>query len=428
MVKCIVRPDMHSAEAVRNVSRAEVLNVVRHQSPISVGEIAHRIPRSRATVSDIVREMLAVGLIRRVGLADSTGGRRPILLEYDPCAGVVVGATMFDNEVTAILTDLDGRPLRRHACAWSGLRPEDLLQSIIDAARIVSEGIEHSRILGIGIGLPGVIDVGRGTLDLCVSMGWTDGPVEARRIVEEALHMPAHIANRSRIAALGEVQTGVAQGMTDVLYVFIGRGIVAGIVLDNEIYFGAGSSAGEIGHNSVAPDGPLCKCGNRGCLEMYASADAITARAIARARVFPDSLMRSPDAVSGRRTVRGNLQALTIDDVIECARHGDVAAIETLDETGTYLGIALSAVLNTLNPQMLVLGGPVGIRAGALLLEPTVREIERRTLPSPLSSVRIVSGSSDTECAAVGAAALVLKNLPIERLFVSTAAPAVCSG
>jgi glucokinase len=144
---------------------------------------------------------------------------------------------------------------------------------------------------------------------------------------------------------------------------------------------------------------------------MYASENAIVAQAIAKARAMPDSAMR--------QVTRGNLQLLTADHIIECARQGDRAAVEVLNETGTYLGIALSATINILNPQVLVLGGPIGCKAGSLLLEPTMREIECRTLSIPLSVVRIVAGSIDAEAIAIGAAVLALKHTHINRVVTT---------
>src|SRR5581483_2657468 len=171
------------------------------------------------------------------------------------------------------------------------------------------------------------------------------------------------------------------------------------------------SSAGEIGHTTVVPDGPLCSCGNRGCLELYTSESSIVARAIAKAREEPHSTLR--------KETHGNLQTLTLDTVIRCAEQGDPAAIATFADVGSYLGIALSMALNLLNPQMLVLGGPVGSRAGSLLLEPTIREIEKRTLPLTLAGTHIVTGSPDQEFAALGAASLVLTSVPLEQIFIA---------
>ena len=403
--------DISSAEAIRNLNRAQVLEVVRNHSPISHSDLVAMVQLSRATVSSIVSEMLEMGLFVKVGQAASTGGRRPTLLGYHPEARTAVGVTMFDNEIKAVLTDLEGAPLRFLKRPWDGQRFEDLVCQMTETVQELCLPEDFVHVLGVGAGLPGVVDVARGTIVEYVTAGrHMDAPIEARRMMEEALNLPVIVANRSRTAALGEMQVGVGKDVNNLFYLSIGRGIVAGIVFQGDIYFGTNFSAGEIGHNTVVPNGPICGCGNRGCLEMFASDSAIIARVIAKAREVPDSLMRQ--AVN-----EGNLQLLTVDIILDCAQQGDPGARNVLNETGVYLGIALSDALNILNPQMIVLGGPIGCKAGALLLEPTIREIERHALPMSLSCVQIVAGSEGTESAAIGAAVLALKNTSIERIF-----------
>jgi N-acetylglucosamine repressor len=398
-----------SAEAIRNLSRGEVLDAVRRYSPISRSRLVQEVPLSRATISSIVNEMLDLGLLSEAGLARSTGGRRPTLLEYHPEARTAVGVTMFGAQVTAVLTDLDGRPVERQERQWNGRSPESLVDVMIQTVQDVCALTDRGRVLGVGAGLPGVVDVARGTVVGAVSMGWNGDPVEARRLMEEAVGLPVIVVNRSRVAALGELRARADRDIRSLVYAFVGQGIVAGIVLDGEIYFGTSFAAGEIGHTTVVADGPLCGCGNHGCLETFASEGAIVARAIARAREVHDSTMH--------QATGGNLQLLTLEAIVKCARDGDAAALEVLEETGMYLGIALAGAVNILNPEMLVLGGPVGCSAGDLLLEPVVGELKRRTLSIPLAAVQVVAGSEETERAAIGAAVLVLESAHIEHIF-----------
>jgi predicted NBD/HSP70 family sugar kinase/DNA-binding MarR family transcriptional regulator len=402
--------DMSSAEAIRNLNRCQVLDALRCESPITLSDLVDRASLSRATVSSIVSEMRTIGLLERAGWAESTGGRRPTLLSFNPAARMAVGVTMFDNEIKAVLTDLNGTPCEYFTASWDGQQVEDLVLKMIETVKNLCSSIDCNLILGVGVGLPGVVDVNSGTIiEYVTPSGRIDAPIEAGKQIQKALQLPTMVTNRSRVAALGELQFGVGQGVPNLLYLFIGRGIVASIVIDGSIYFGPSFTAGEIGHNTVVQDGHLCGCGNHGCLEMYASESAIIARAIAKARATPDSALR--DAVNG------NLRLLSSDTVIETARDGDPAAIEVLNRTGEYLGIALSSAINMINPEMLILGGPIGCKAGSLLIEPTVREIECRVLSLPLSNLTVVSGSEEIDSAAIGAAVLVLKNSSIDRIF-----------
>ena len=399
---------------MRNYNRAAVWEVVRARSPISLSDLALQVPLSRVTLSSITREMVQVGLLTRCGVASSSGGRPSALFCYLPSARFAVGVTMFDRQITAVLTDLEGIPVRVLQAPWNESNPESLLAAMTDAVQNLTADIPRRRVLGVGVGLPGIIDVPSGRVLLCVSMGWFGRPIEARKILENALGLPVHVANRSRIAALGELRAGVGKGSKSLLYMFIGRGVILGIAFEDGIYTGATSTAGEIGHSTFDPNGPLCRCGNHGCLELYTSENALLANAIARARVDTTSQLRE--------IAQGNLQALTLDALIRCARRGDPASLAAFEEVGNHLGIALAAALNMFNPEILVIGGPVGCRSGGLLLDPTRREIERRTLAMTLSAVKIVSGEQDQEIAAIGAANLALDALTIDQLFDSTEA------
>ena len=403
--------EQSSAETIRNLNRSQVLEVFRKTHTISYVDLVEKVTLSRATVASIVNEMLEIGLLQKIGQAASTGGRRPTLLGYHPEAKMAVGVTMFDNEIKAVLTDMEGTPIKLLERPWDGLRFEDLISKMIDAVQDLCASVDPQRLLGVGTGLPGVVDVDHGTIvEYVTARRRIDTPIEVRRVMEEALRLPVIVANRSRTAALGELQVGVGRGMKNLVYLSIGHGIVAGVVLGGDLYFGTNFSSGEIGHNSVAPDGPLCGCGNRGCLEMFASDNAIVARAIEKAREAPHSLLR--------QEFNNNLMLFTTDIIFECARQEDPTALEIMNETGMYIGIALSGALNILNPQMVVLGGPIGCKAGRLLLDPMIREVGRHALPMSLSCVQIVSGSENTETATIGAAVLALKNTSIERIFL----------
>jgi len=404
-----------AANLVRNHNRAEVWNAVRGGQPLALGDLVRQVGLSRATVSAIAREMLQSGLLEPLGPASSSGGRPPSLFRYRPAARFAAGVTLFDSQIIAALTDLEGNQLQFCRLSWQGTDPDDLLAAMAGAVEQLIAGVDRRHVLGVGVGLPGIIDVPSGQVAQCISMGWLGRPIPARQILFDRLGLPVLVANRSRIAALGELRAGVGRGLDSLLYLFVGEGVVAGIALAGGIYFGASSSAGEIGHTTVAPGGALCRCGNRGCLELYTSEAAILAMALANAREAPDSELY--------QSTRGNLQTLTMPAVLACARQGDPPAVAALNEAGTYLGMALSTALNLLNPQMLVIGGPVGCRAGPLLLEPTVREIQRRTLPLTLSAVRIVTGTSEDQCAALGAAALALDGVGIERLVAEDGTP-----
>lgn len=401
--------ELTASSLVRSRNRGEVWRAMRSGVPLSLGELANQTGLSRATISAITREMLQTGIVEPLGPASSSGGRPPALFRYRPEARLAAGVVMFDDQIAAVLTDLEGRPLRYIRHPWQGTDARVLLQRIVEVVTQLLAGYDRERLLGFGVGLPGVIDVPSGQVLLCISMGWMGEPIPVRSELTKALGLPVFVANRSRMAALGELRTGVGRGLDSLLYLFLGKGVVSGLAFARGIYFGASSTAGEIGHTTLVPDGPLCSCGNRGCLELYTSESAIVAAAIERGRADGTSLLR--------RETHGNLQLLTIDTVLACAREGDPAAVATLDEVGAQVGLTLASALNMFNPQMLVIGGPIGTKAGPLLLDPITRELERRTLPLTLAAVQVVTGSPEDECAVLGAAALVLDAVSVDHIF-----------
>src|SRR5581483_8659682 len=150
----------------------EVWKALRSKAPISLSELTNLVPLSRVTISTIIKEMLQQGLVQSMGFADSTGGRPSALLSYVPTARLAVGVTMFDNEIISVLADLDGQAVKFHRRAWQGTSPESLLTAMAAAVQDLIIDVDRRRLLGVGVGLPGLIDVPSGRLLLCISMGW----------------------------------------------------------------------------------------------------------------------------------------------------------------------------------------------------------------------------------------------------------------
>jgi len=366
---------------------------------------------SRATVSGIVSELLEAGVLEEVGEGMSTGGRPPIKLRYRPDSRMVVGVVLFDNQIQAALTDMEGNPLNYLEIPIYQTTPESMLCSMKEAALQILEGVPRDRVLGVGVGTPGLVDFETGVIEISVSKGWLKGGIRVQELLERELELPVYVANRSRVAALGEYQVGVGHGISNLIYLFLGQGIVAGVVIDGQLYLGSGSGSGEIGHVSVAPEGPLCDCGNRGCLECYATEAAILAHARSIARENVDSLLQE--------AVDGHLERLTMVQVIQAARQDDPSALAVLTDAGTKVGFAVSILIDLFDPEMVIIGGPIGSNAGEFLLPPVIREAQLRTLPRSLRKTRIVVGELGTKAVAIGAAVLAINHTPVDAVFGS---------
>lgn len=257
-------------------------------------------------------------------------------------------------------------------------------------------GLDLSQISGLGIGLPGVMDSDTGrALFLPNLPGWQDIPVG--KLLQESLGWEIYCENDARMAAWGEKLLGAGEGFNDLVCLTLGTGIGSGIFLQGKLWRGHLSSAGEVGHLTLEKDGPVCTCGNRGCLEMYASGRGIARRARAALTGKAGSLIY--------QLVAGQAEKVTAATVHEAALAGDRLAQDLIQETAEYLGIGLANLANILNPQLFVLGGGVTSGWGEMLLGP-LREIVGRRAMSLNGQVMIKQAVLGERAGAVGAAQL----------------------
>lgn len=384
---------------IRELNREKVLDVFRSSERISRTEIARRAALSKATVSAIVAELLEEGLVLEVGTAaaQASGGRRPILLRFNHNALIAIGIEVDARECVGILVDLSGQPLKRVSLGVADSSVEGVISLVVSAAAQLCEGFKEDRIVGYGLALPGLIDAAGTGVRLAVNLGWRDVPL--RDLLEPSLRGRLYVVDRGKAAALGETWHGVGRDVDDLVYIYLGRGIGGGIVIGRSLHAGVSNMAGEIGHITVEPEGPPCRCGNRGCLEALAAGPAIAARARAKIGQGRDTVLR--------QWTGGNLEAITAKMVAEAAVKGDELSREIMQETGEYIGIAAATLINVLNPSMVVIGGPVS-RSGGILMEAIRASVQRRSVSASLSEVRIVRSQLGDEAAAIGAAAAAI--------------------
>ncbi len=272
-------------------------------------------------------------------------------------------------------------------------RMTGLVEDSIQAA-LRATGLGRECIAGVGVGAPGPLDRARGLVLLTPNLGWRDLPL--RDLVSDAVKLPVSLDNDANCAIYGEWWVGAAKGARYVVGLTIGTGIGGGIVLDGRIYHGASDIAGEIGHTTIDSTGRLCKCGNYGCLEAYASGTAIAARALEGISAGVET--RLPEFVAG------DLTRITAATVYEAARHEDDYALELVRETAKFLGAGVANLVNTFNPDVIVLVGGV-TQAGDRLFVPLRAEVKRRAFKPAVERCRIVAGALPGTAGVFGAAA-----------------------
>lgn len=280
-----------------------------------------------------------------------------------------------------VAVDVGGTQIRAALCAPDGtiLRRVADLTKRREGTGSVMDRIERAvrqvwpadgRVAGIGVAAPGPLDPWRGVILRCPNIpGWDNYPL--RDIIKERLGIPAVIGDDANAAALAEQRYGVGHGKPNLVYLTISTGIGSGVIINNQLLLGAHGLAAEVGCMIIEPEGPLCSCGNRGCLEALASGPAIAREAKKR--------VRSGEASRILALVQGDVDEVTAKVVHQAAQQGDALAIDVLRRAGVYLGIGLVNLLHLLDPHVVVIGGSVS-KAGDLLLEPARQVVRQRCL------------------------------------------------
>ncbi len=323
-----------------------------------------------------------------------------MLLEFNPDAAYALGASMRDHSWTLVRTDLAARIVDRETVTMRDLSPS----AAVDA---VTAGVEELRrragsatlLPALGLGPPGLVDVRSGLIVSAADVGWANVPFGA--LVESRTGLPTAVANRSKVSALAEYWHTDSRRAGDLIYVSVGTGVAAGVIHRGELFMGTNSSAGELGHVTVLPDGPPCACGNRGCLQQLVSESALAQRARIALRSAEKGLLLK---------TAGHLpEHLAAEDVLEAGEAGDETAVAVIRETAEYLAIGVATLVNLFNPRSVCLGGPM-IEQSRLLYEETVGGVQRRAMSYPLSVLDIRRSALGMEAGAVGASVLILKN------------------
>ena len=385
---------------VKALNKSIVLNIVRSQSPISRAHIAKVSGLNKATVSTLMDELIAERMVHEVGQGESKGGRRPRLLMLNERAAVVAGIDVGVGYLLAVVMDLRTKVLWRRRIPMDHRKgPEACLET---AAGLIQEGLDAVPapplgLLGIGVGVPGLVDEAQSRLLFAPNLKWADVPI--RDWLHRQFGVPILVANEANAGAIGEVWAGSAGGTQSLVYLSVGIGLGAGIILNGELYRGMSGVAGELGHTTIDITGPVCPCGNRGCWELFASETALRSQ-IARA-VAANPLFFSPLAPRDPDT-------LDTEDVVAAAESNDPIAISALSTIGDHLGVGITNIINSFNPSLIIIGGSLA-QAGSYVLNPARRTVEQRTTSHSRARTQIVLSTLGPSGCAVGAGAMVLQ-------------------
>ena len=327
----------------------------------------------------------------------------------------VIGVDLGATNIISLLVSKDGEVVARDARKTMGEKgkKKTISQIIISAKDVLKkgeeEGISAESIMALGIGGPGPLNGDGGVIHVAPNIpGWTN-----TNLVEELegeFDLPVYLENDANAAALGEWWLGAGRGIDNLVLITLGTGVGGGIIIGGEVLHGARHTAGEIGHMIIREGGLLCGCGNHGCLEAYASSSAVVKRTVGAIKRGEKTVLTD--------LVKNKLEDITCELVYDTARDGDKLCKRIVEETGEYLGIGITNIVNTINPEMVILGGGMA-KAGDLLFKPVRKYVKEHAFTAAMKGVKIVPAALGVNAGAIGAVAHVLKKKDLLKMIES---------
>ncbi|MDQ3652801.1 MAG: ROK family transcriptional regulator [Acidobacteriota bacterium] len=380
-------------DMLRLVNRRILLNIISDRQPISRADIAKISGLNKATVSTITNELLRENFVVEEGFGKTTpiGGKPPTPLRINELRFGIFGLDIRADQTILALSDFHNRLVARRNFE-TGADPRVFLKEI--AKEINSMRAKHGEfieIAGVGVSLPGLVDHRTGIFLTSVVLPWREVPIV--EWIGKATQLQVIVDNSARCAALAEIWHSKSHyaHVRNLLYVSVSSGLACGVVIDGSLYRGGTNTAGQFGHIPIDLNGPECRCGRRGCWDLYASDNAT----IARYKGMPNATVK---------------RGVTMRRIVELEESGDPAATEAVRETARYLGAGIAGLVNGLDPEVIVIGGEITKAWG--VVEPIITQEARRSLLSPgARAIPIRRSTFDVRPSLKGALTLVLNDL-----------------
>lgn len=389
-----------------------VLRLIHENHNVSRIELTKLTGASAGSMTSVVHRLIGKGLVVESGKSSASLGRKPVALSLRKDLGYVVGVDLGSFLTRVVVADMVGNVSYKSEIETRMAEGRDgVITRTFDAAhKAIREARVNGALKGIGMAHSGVIDTQKGMV-LCFPRPgqmtqWRNVPL--RDMLEEEFRVPSVLDDSARMMAVAEKHFGLGREMSDFLYIEVGMGIGAALFIDGRLYRGPGGSAGEFGHMTVDENGPLCSCGNTGCLEAMASCAAII-RAVKTA---------IQHGVNSKVTelVDGDLERISVEAIVQAAEENDTLSFRVLHEAISRIGVMLADVINLLNPRFVVFAGPLFRHGGDFLLDQLRDVIRRRALEKSATEARLRISSLGSEAAALGAARFVSEQV-LEQLY-----------
>ncbi len=384
-----------NAKMVRSINRSAILNLIRTRQPISRVDIARTTGLNKSTVSSIVNDLITENLIAEQELQDQNPGRNPIQLSLKQGTHFV-GAINIDSVVSRVaIVDINGNMIQKmRFSSYPDNEPEKLLKNAADYLRKLQKRTGIETLEGVGVSVAGIVDRAREFVHVAPNLDWHDleiGEILRRYLPEQ---VDFRFENDAKASALAELWFGEGRikQIHDFVFLSVGIGIGAGIVVNRKLLDGFNHSAGEFGHTTLFENGELCSCGNHGCLEVYASDRATVKR------------------FKKRQSAGAHSDDVNLTELLALARQGNADAIRTFKETGNYLGKGIANIVKAVDPQAVVIGGKIS-QAWDLIYPEIMNSVKANDLFHLSRTLEILPSSLKIRPRLLGAATLAIREM-----------------
>lgn len=397
------RTNIGSFQHMKSLNRSLILNMIREKGPISRAEIAKQTKLTPPTVSNIVKELLDTKIIIEKSQGVSHGGRKPTMLAINYQYFHIIGLDVGPKNIKIVLTDLNANVLdQQQKDLPVGIDEQGLLDLMKNSIQHIINDAKHNNknLIGIGIGMHGMVNAEEGISLFAPNLNLHNIPI--KEDLEATFKMIVKVENDARAMALGESWFGNGKGAHSMVAVNVGRGIGSGIIINGQLFHGEHHIGGEIGHMTIDIDGPQCTCGNYGCLQALASGPVIEQQAIKALAMGHESMLS--------HMANNNLDHINGALIHQAAKQHDDLAKNVLKEAGKYLGVAITNVIHTINPDRIIIGGGVA-KSGAFVLNSIQEAIHQRSLTEEAKQTDILPAKLGDQSTAIGAASLLLVEL-----------------
>ena len=388
----------------KNALKLLILEELYRHGCKSIPELSKIIRMSTPTITRAIDELIHDALIMEEGIGSSSGGRRPNLYGINPSSRYVLGIDICRYSVRYGIFNFHNEPAAEIRVLNEGLETtKDIIGAIKTAVdQYISESnIDESKLMGIGIALPGLIDIHTG-----ISYSYLHEDKPLSNLFEDRFHHPVFVEHDTKAMALGEQAFGLAMGKQNVLCLNIGSGIGLGMILNGKLYHGNSGFSGEFGHIQVDPDGQLCYCGKIGCLETLASGTTMIKTAQKEIEAGATTQINA--------LVDNDPSKITREIILQAAQQGDQFAISLLSTIGEHLGRGIAVLIHLFNPELIIIGGEL-TKAENYLIDPIQQNLNKYTISKIRRDAQIITSSLGNNAGLLGTVALVMNKVFVKH-------------